>query len=170
MRRYRTAALGALMLALLVSACSAGGGSTSPSASGAAKPAVTIGSEGFDESILLAEIYAQALEAHGYTVTRQDFGGRKLAMPSLDSDAINLLPEYIGSLVRFLGGEATGDTAKTMTNLAAVLQPKNLTALAAAPARGDRHSLPQRPQGGEAAQSPALLRPPPPLAGPARQV
>lgn len=135
MRRYRTAALGASMLALLVSACSTGGGSTAPSASEAAKPAVTVGSEGFDESQLLAEIYAQALEAHGYTVTRQDFASRKLALPAFDSGAINLIPEYIGSLVRELGGEATGDTAETMTNLAAVLEPKDQSVLDAAPAQ-----------------------------------
>jgi len=135
MRRYRTLALGASLLALLVSACTAGEGSTSPSASEAPKPAVIIGSEGFDESVLLAEIYAQALEAHGYTVTRQDFGQRDLAMGSLDSGAINLLPEYIGSLVRFLLGEATGDTDETMANLAAALDPKNLTVLDAAPAQ-----------------------------------
>lgn len=135
MRRYRTAVLGASLLALLVSACTAGGNSTAPSAGGATKPAVTIGSEGFDESQLLAEIYAQALESHGYSVTRQDFGSRKLAMPSLDSNAINVLPEYIGSLVRFLQGEATGDTAETVANLAAVLGPKNLTVLDAAPAQ-----------------------------------
>lgn len=135
MRRYRTAALGALLLALLVSACTTGGSSTSPSASEAQLPTVTIGSEGFDESVLLAEIYAQALEAHGYTVTRQDFTERGLAMTSLDNNAINLLPEYIGSLVRFLGGAATGDTAETMTNLAAALDPKDLTVLDAAPAQ-----------------------------------
>jgi osmoprotectant transport system substrate-binding protein len=135
MRRYRTVALGASLLALLVSACSTGGGSTSPSASVASKPAVTIGSEGFDESQLLAEIYAQALEAHGYTVTRQDFGQRTLAMGSLDSGAINVLPEYIGSLVRFLQGDASGDTTVTMTNLATALAPKSLTVLDAAPAQ-----------------------------------
>jgi len=112
MRRYRTAVLGASLLALLVSACSAGGNSTSPSASEATKPAVTIGSEGFDESQLLAEIYAQALEAHGYTVTRQDFASRKLALPAFDSGAVNLLPEYIGSLLRELAtapGPHTGE-------------------------------------------------------------
>jgi osmoprotectant transport system substrate-binding protein len=135
MRRYRTVALGASLLVLLVSACTTGGGTTSPSASVASKPAVTIGSEGFDESQLLAEIYAQALEAHGYIVTRQDFGARDLAMGSLDSSAINVLPEYIGSLVRFLQGEATGDTTVTMTNLTAALAPKNLTVLDAAPAQ-----------------------------------
>ncbi len=135
MRRYRTAALGASLFALLISACTAGESSTAPSAGGAVKPAVTIGSEGFDESQLLAEIYAQALESHGYRVTRQDFGARDLAMGSLDSNEINLLPEYIGSLVRFLEGEATGDTAETVANLAAVLGPKDLTVLDAAPAQ-----------------------------------
>jgi osmoprotectant transport system substrate-binding protein len=135
MRRYRTAALGASLLALLVSACSTGGSSTSLSASEATRPAVTVGSEGFDESQLLAEIYAQALEAHGYTVTRQDFASRKLALPAFDSGAVNLIPEYIGSLVRELGGEATGDTAETMTNLAAVLDPKDQSVLDAAPAQ-----------------------------------
>ena len=135
MRGYRTLALGASLLALLVSACTAGEGSTSPGASGAPLPAVTIGSEGFDESVLLAEIYAQALEAHGYTVARQDFTERGLAMTSLDSNAINVLPEYIGSLVRFLGGTATGDTDETVANLASVLEPKNLTVLNAAPAQ-----------------------------------
>src|SRR3990172_3434408 len=135
MRGSRTLALGASLLALLVSACTAGEGSTSPGASGAPLPAVTIGSEGFDESVLLAEIYAQALEAHGYTVARQDFTERGLAMTSLDSNAINVLPEYIGSLVRFLGGAAAGDTDETVANLASVLEPKNLTVLNAAPAQ-----------------------------------
>ena len=142
MRRYRTAVLGASLLALLVSACSAGGNSTSPSASEATKPAVTIGSEGFDESQLLAEIYAQALEAHGYTVTRQDFASRKLALPAFDSGAVNLLPEYIGSLLRELAtapgphtGEATGDTDETLAFLAAELEAKDQSVLDAAPAQ-----------------------------------
>jgi osmoprotectant transport system substrate-binding protein len=136
MRRNRTAALGALLLALLVNACSTGGVSTSPSASqSATKPDVSIGSEGFDESLLLAEIYAQALEAKGYTVKRQDFASRDLAMPALEDGEINLLPEYIGSLTRFLKGTATGDTAETMANLATALDPKNLTVLEAAPAQ-----------------------------------
>jgi osmoprotectant transport system substrate-binding protein len=56
-------------------------------------------------------------------------------MPALDSDQINLVPEYIGSIVRFLGGTATGDTAETVANLAAVLDARDLTVLDAAPAQ-----------------------------------
>jgi osmoprotectant transport system substrate-binding protein len=138
MRRNRTAALGALLLALLVNACSTGGVSTSPSASqGATKPDVIVGSEGFDESQLLAEIYAQALEAKGYTVKRQDFASRDLALPALEGAEINLLPEYIGSLLRKLGGTATGDTDETMTELAAALDRRHPpeSVLEAAPAQ-----------------------------------
>ena len=60
MRLNRALALGAAMLVLL-SACSSGGGS---------KPTIKIGSDGFYEAKLMAEIYAQVLEANGYTVDR----------------------------------------------------------------------------------------------------
>src|SRR5439155_86976 len=58
MRLTRWGALGASLLVLL-SACSTGGG---------AKPTVKIGSDGFYEAKLMAEIYAQALEAKGNPV------------------------------------------------------------------------------------------------------
>ena len=70
MRKYRTLALGAASLALILSACTSGG-SGSPSGSAAAnKPAVKVGSAGFWEAAVTAEMYAQALEAKGYTVER----------------------------------------------------------------------------------------------------
>ena len=56
--------LGASVLALIVSACSTGGGSSSSAS--ASKPKVIVGSANFYESALVAEIYAQALEAKGY--------------------------------------------------------------------------------------------------------
>ena len=64
MRLTRMLALGASLLVLL-SACSTGGGS---------KPTIKIGSDGFYEAKLMAEIYAQALEANGYTVDRTGIG------------------------------------------------------------------------------------------------
>ncbi len=57
MRLSRTLALGATMLVLAVSACSSGGGSS--------KPTVKIGSVGFDEAKIMAEVYAQVLENDG---------------------------------------------------------------------------------------------------------
>jgi len=89
MRMTRWVALGASLLVLL-SACSTGGGS---------KPTIKVGSDGFYEAKLMAEIYAQALEANGYTVDRTaiGIGARKVSAPALESGQFDLKPEYIGS-------------------------------------------------------------------------
>lgn len=158
MRIYRTLALGASVLALLVSACTTGGGSsTSPSgsapASTAEKPKVTVGSAAFYESALVAEIYAQALEAKGYTVERKlNVGARDATNAALKSGELNLMPEYIGSEARELKAEATGDPDTTAANLKAALEPLGLTVLDIAPGQdqngfvvrqetADEHSL-----------------------------
>jgi osmoprotectant transport system substrate-binding protein len=115
MRSLRTLALGALVL-VLVSACSAGGGS---------KATIKIGSDGFYESKLMGEIYAQALEANGYTVTRNlGLGARKVTAPALESGQIDLKPEYIGSGLAYYSQPATGDAAANAAALAAVLATK----------------------------------------------
>ena len=103
MRRYRTLALGAAMLALVMSACSPGGsGSSSEQASAsetASKPDVSVGSAGFYEAAVVAEMYAQALEAKGYTVERHlEIGERPAVHAAMDAGEINLIPEYLGGL------------------------------------------------------------------------
>jgi osmoprotectant transport system substrate-binding protein len=126
MRITRRLALGASALALVLSACTTGGGSQSPSGStGAAElPDITVGSDGFYESALVAEIYAQALEAKGFSVDRKlEIGTRDVRIGAFTSGQINLMPEYIGSGVLFLAdsegldGEATADTAETLSTL-----------------------------------------------------
>jgi osmoprotectant transport system substrate-binding protein len=118
MRLTRVLALGASML-VLVSACSAGGGSS--------KPTIKIGSDGFYEAKLMAEIYAQALEAGGYSVDRTGIGigSRKVSAPALESGQIDLKPEYIGSgLAYYQPGAQTGDPAANEKALQAVLATK----------------------------------------------
>ena len=117
MRLSRTLALGASLL-VLFSACTTGGGS---------KPTVKVGSVGFDEARVVAEIYAQALEANGYTVDRAGIGlgNRKVLLPALESGQIDLMPEYIGSgLAAGYGGTSTSDPAKNRTDLQAFLNGK----------------------------------------------
>lgn len=133
MRIDRRLALGASVLALVVSACTAGGGSQSPSGSAgssdaATLPEVTVGSDGFYESAVVAEIYAQALEAQGFTVERQlEIGARDARIGAFTSGEINLMPEYIGSGVLYLAtelnlrGVAGPDTAETLDALNAQL-------------------------------------------------
>ena len=114
MRLSRTLALGASMLVLL-GACSTGGGGS--------KPTVKIGSDGFDEARVVAEVYAQVLEANGYTVDRAGIGAgaRKVTAAALESGEIDLKPEYIGSGLVYYGGAASNDPAKNQTDLQAKL-------------------------------------------------
>ena len=136
MRLFRTLALGASVLVLL-SACSTGGGS---------KPTIKIGSVGFDEARVMAEIYAQALEANGYTVNRDGIGlgDRSVLQPALESGQIDLQPEYIGSSLgsKAYGGTPTGDPAANLTALQAILDGKGggITVLDFTPAQ-DQNAL-----------------------------
>jgi osmoprotectant transport system substrate-binding protein len=117
MRHNRMLALGASVL-VLAGACSTGGGS---------KPAIKVGSDGFDEARVMAEVYAQALEGNGYTVDRAGIGlgGRKVTTPALESGQIDLKPEYIGSgLAYYTPGAQTGDPAANQAALQTVLTGK----------------------------------------------
>jgi osmoprotectant transport system substrate-binding protein len=138
MRKNRTLALGAVLLALVMSACAPGEGESS-SPAGSASPAasepmaggtVNIGSQGFYESQLMAEIYAQALEAAGFTVERDlAIGTREETYPALSSGQIDMMPEYIGSLTTFLEGEASGDPDETFAAMLELIEADGLTAL-----------------------------------------
>ncbi|HEX2195136.1 MAG TPA: glycine betaine ABC transporter substrate-binding protein, partial [Candidatus Limnocylindria bacterium] len=100
MRKRRTLALGAVLLALIASACTPGGGETSAGASQAAsRPTVSVGSAAFWEAAVVAEMYAQVLEANGYTVERHlEIGERPAVHAALDAGEVNLVSEYLGGL------------------------------------------------------------------------
>jgi osmoprotectant transport system substrate-binding protein len=100
MRRYRTLALGAASLVLVLSACTPGGSGGSPSASTTVvKPTVKVGSAGFWEAAVVGEMYAQALEAKGYPVERHlQIGERPAVHAALTKGDVNLIPEYLGGL------------------------------------------------------------------------
>ena len=131
MRFSRVLALGASML-VLFGACTTGGGSSSSAGSsagtsGGAKPTVKIGSVGFDEARVMAELYAQVLEANGYTVNRDGIGlgTRKVLLPALEKGDIDMQPEYVGSgLASGYGGKSTNDPAKNRDDLQKVLDTK----------------------------------------------
>ncbi|HEX6139322.1 MAG TPA: ABC transporter substrate-binding protein [Candidatus Limnocylindria bacterium] len=136
---YRTLALGAATLALVLSACSSGGGSSSPSATTGASasqsqaaelPTVKVGSAGFYEAAVVAEIYAQALEAAGYDVERHlEIGERPAVQAALNSGEVNLVPEYLGGLTSFLEADVSSDPQETWDNMQAALEAKGFTAL-----------------------------------------
>src|SRR5438034_1743307 len=60
--------------------------------------AVTVASFDFPESVLLAEIYAHAMEAGGFKVKRaMNLGPRELVEPSLQRGLVEFVPEYLGT-------------------------------------------------------------------------
>jgi len=132
MRINRTLALGAATMVLVLSACSPGEGS---SPSGAASqtadlPEVSVGSAGFPEAALVAEIYAQALEANGFTVERNlELGERPAVRAAFDSGDINLAPDYLGGLASVLEAEVSSDADETHANMVAALEEIGQTAL-----------------------------------------
>jgi len=118
MRKIRMLALGASLMVLFSACATGGGGSTAGTA-----PTLKIGSDGFDEARVIAEVYAQALEAKGYTVDRNGIGlgTRDVTNAALFSGQIDMKPEYIGSGLAKLGGTSTNDPAKNKTDLQAKL-------------------------------------------------
>ncbi|HTV91668.1 MAG TPA: glycine betaine ABC transporter substrate-binding protein [Verrucomicrobiae bacterium] len=60
--------------------------------------AVAVGSKNFTESIVIAEIYAQALERAGLRVVRRlDLGSTQIAMAAMARGEIDIYPEYTGT-------------------------------------------------------------------------
>jgi osmoprotectant transport system substrate-binding protein len=63
---------------------------------------IVVGSGDFPESEIVAEIYAQALQANGFDVgLRPGIGSRETYIPALKDHSIDLVPEYIGNLLLY---------------------------------------------------------------------
>jgi osmoprotectant transport system substrate-binding protein len=61
---------------------------------------VRVGSKNFTEQFIVAEIYAQALEAAGIKVERKiNLGGTLIAQKALEEKQIDLYPEYTGTML-----------------------------------------------------------------------
>ena len=69
----------------------------------AAAERVVVGSTNFPEQLILANIYADVLEARGVDVrTRLNLGSREIVFPALREGEIDILPEYTGALLAHL--------------------------------------------------------------------
>src|SRR4029079_7896342 len=99
--RYRSLAVLVAVLALITAAC----GSSHPLGGGAASgdlKSIVVGSADFPESKIIAEIWAQALEANGFTVAKQyGIGSRETYIPAGRDHSVDLVPEYTGNLLQY---------------------------------------------------------------------
>jgi osmoprotectant transport system substrate-binding protein len=154
MRRHRWLMLVALLVAALaVAGC---GDDDDDSGNGAADSAqeqpssqiqkndknsatkVTIGSKNFTEQKVLGEIYAQALTAAGYDVSKElNLGDEKTALKALEGGDISAYPEYTGTaLLSFFGFTADklpSDETTAFDEAKAGFAKKSLTALPPTP-------------------------------------
>lgn len=105
-----------LVALLTLSAC--GGDDSDPleqesGEGGGGSGEVVVGSANFPENVLLAEIYAQALEADGVQVKRQlNIGSREVIYGQIESGGLSVLPEYNGALLAYLNPETTATTTE----------------------------------------------------------
>lgn len=92
------------VLALALTACSSGDPLVDPPAGddSVGDATIVVGSQDYYSNEIIAEIYAQALEADGYTVDRQfRIGQREAYLPEIESGSIDLFPEYTGPLLQY---------------------------------------------------------------------
>lgn len=124
-------------LGLALTAC--GGDPTEGEAS--ASDTITVGSAAFPENEIIAEIYAQALEAKGVKVKKKlNIGAREVYIPALEKGEIDLLPEYSGNLLGYVKKDATETSPEEIEDALDDSLPKGLEVLDAAPAE-DKDSL-----------------------------
>lgn len=74
---------------------------------------LVVGSQAYYSNEIIAELFAQALEAEGFTVSRQyQIGQREVYMPELENGSLDVLPEYLGNLIQHYDSEAQNGTAE----------------------------------------------------------
>ncbi|NPC98603.1 ABC transporter substrate-binding protein [Nocardioides sp. zg-DK7169] len=112
--------------------------SESPQAGGE----VTIGTQNFDEAVLVAAMYEQVLDDAGYNVTVKEVGRRDIYVNQMP-DQVDIAPEYVGGITDFMNTTANGadaepittsDTTETVDAVTPLLADKGLTLLEPSPA------------------------------------
>ena len=116
---------------LLVSLCAAAACSGGPDETLDPPPeTILVGAFDFSESEVLAHIYARALDESGYSAQVLDrVASREIMEPALEQGHVDLVPEYQGTLLRFLDPQAAttgggdpdhaGEELRTLTDLLA---------------------------------------------------
>ncbi|MFF8594774.1 ABC transporter substrate-binding protein [Streptomyces sp. NPDC015220] len=100
---------------------------------------LTVGSAGFTESDLLAQMYALLLNRAGHRTSVITVANRELYEPALESGRIDVVAEYAATFADWLNAKAHGagappvgspDLAATMTALRRLAEPRGLAVLA----------------------------------------
>lgn len=135
-RRFAVAAI-AIAAMTALAGCASGGDPLDESGDTGASTgeAIVIGSQDYYSNEIIAEIYAQALEANGFTVDRQfRIGQREVYMPEIESGAIDVFPEYTGNLLQYFEPDTTATTSDDVYAELQTALPDGLRVLDQSPA------------------------------------
>ena len=92
---------------------------------------IVVGGANFTESTILANVYADVLNAAGYDASVQEVGNRELYLEALKSGDIQVFPEYLATVTEFLEGDdanpvASGDVDATLEALQPLAEENGL--------------------------------------------
>jgi len=130
-------AIGAVVVgaSLALAGCASGDPLETGNETGGDKGTIVIGSADYYSNEIIAEIWAQALENEGFTVTRQyRIGQRDAYLPEVASGAVDLFPEYTGNLLQFYSPDTKATTSDDVYAELADALPEGLTVLDQSPA------------------------------------
>ena len=135
------AAVALAAAAALLAGCGSSDDTDPLSEDKAAGDTVVVGSNNFAESILLADIYGEALKAKDIKVSyKPNIGSRETTYGLLKNGSITVLPEYNGSLLAYLDKDAKQESAQAVDAAAKAKLDSKLTLLDSAPAE-DKDSV-----------------------------
>jgi osmoprotectant transport system substrate-binding protein len=147
--RVRVAGTAVAAALLLTGVAGCGGNSLEGSSNSSASPgggnkgSLVVGSAGFTESAVLAQLYAKVLSNAGYSTSVQTLQNRELYEPALEKGQIDVVPEYAATLAEFLNAKVNGaaeaaahpvassDVTTTVAALTKLATPRGLKVLPA---------------------------------------
>ncbi|MEU5661741.1 ABC transporter substrate-binding protein [Streptomyces longwoodensis] len=141
-RRPGAAAVALAAATVLLAGCGSSDDSDDPLDGGKADgSSVVVGSNNFAESILLADIYGEALKAKGIKVSyKPNIGSRETTYGLLKNGSITVLPEYNGSLLAYLDAKAAQTSLQGVNAAVKAKLDAKLTLLESSPAE-DKDSV-----------------------------
>src|SRR5690625_1000211 len=91
---------------------------------------LVVGSQDYYSNEIVAEIYAQALEAEGFEVSRNfSIGQRDAYTPALEAGEVDVFPEYTGNLLQFYDPDTRATTSDDVYAALVEALPADLVAL-----------------------------------------
>ena len=127
-RRRSWALLTAGLLTLAV-------GVTAGGVASAQSKSLTVGSKDFSGAQAISQAYGQALENKGYDISfKENLGATEIVYEALENGDLDGYADYQGTLLTYLGGTPTGDSAETYKALTDKLAGTDITVSKPAPA------------------------------------